>query len=150
MPCGAGVEIAFHIAVAKLLSLASPERIFSRLVVGENGCRLGGFVDLQERGGAVKTRRGAGSAAGDVRRKDASVAVVHYGQVEFSCGVVGGKRRAVLCIKPVRGIHTAYKRKIPLIPEAPENVASARAVRIINLDDPALMAYREEKIVVIL
>ena len=52
----------------------------------------------------------------------------------------------MLQAEPVRWSRPSLQRKVSLIPKTPKNVASPRAVGVIDLDNPALVPYGKQQV----
>src|ERR1043165_4086221 len=80
--------------------------------------------------------------------EDAEVTVVPDGK----CGlraVLADQRRKVLEGEPEAGVGALRESEIALIAKAPEHVAAASPILIIDLYNPGLVAHREEQIAVV-
>jgi hypothetical protein len=53
----------------------------------------------------------------------------------------------MLGIKPVRRI-VAGESEISILPKPPQNVAAPCAVLVVDLEDPTLVAHRQEKVTI--
>ena len=108
-----------------------------------------GFIDIQNRRGAVMARRIAGRAAGHASWKHPVIVIIEKSQSEISGAVGAREGRSVLGIKPVCRIRSPHQREVALIPEMPDDVSRPGSVGVVDLQQPVLMSQRYDQISVV-
>src|SRR5208283_1681451 len=117
-----------------------------QFVLPQQRCTFREFVDL-EGGNAAETGTHSRSATDiAVAVQDSEVSIVEKHEGENARAIRAQNRRIVLTIVPIDGRLLTGQREITAGTKAPQDVARARAILVVDFDDPILVSHRKDQV----